>query len=90
MPKIFIPQTFTKFTNNKSELILHGLSIGELIQELVEQYPHLKPYILTNRGDLHPHMTICCNGKKIHYPTEKTTPVEFHDTLTFLLPLVGG
>ena len=52
MPTVRIPKPFRKHTNGEVHVSAAGKTVGEAIDDLLQQYPDLRPHLHDDRGEL--------------------------------------
>jgi MoaD family protein len=68
------------------KVAIPGTNIGEVIVELVKQYPALGVNLLED-GKVRPHIIITING---HPTTDLNTPAADQDEIAIFPPITGG
>lgn len=83
-----IPWNFVSMTDDTKKVQVEGTTVGECLQNLIEQYPKLKPDLYNKDGRLHSDIIIYIN-KTMTYPDQLDKPVQDGDELS-LSVLIGG
>jgi sulfur-carrier protein len=73
----------------KKELSIPGLSIQEILEKLVQEYPGLQQFLL-EEGKLRPRVIITCNGQTLDPETRLQTLVSDQDQIAIFPPVSGG
>jgi molybdopterin converting factor small subunit len=69
----------------------NGAKIDEILVEILQRYPILRKYWLTEEGDTYSHLNIFVNRVDIFaLPDQMDTLLQSKDTLDFLPPVGGG
>jgi molybdopterin converting factor small subunit len=69
----------------------NGAKIDEILASILERYPILRKYWLTEDGDTYSHLNIFVNGVDIFaLPNQMDTLLHPKDILDFLPPVGGG
>jgi MoaD family protein len=85
MPLIKLFANLRKVAEAK-EVSITGTSVGEVVSELVKQYPALAEHLLIN-GQIRPHAIITINGN----PTaDVDAMVTEQDQIAIFPPITGG
>lgn len=84
-----IPPVFTRYTDNQQSAEVNGSTVGECLDQLVKQFPDLKPVLFDKNGRLHRHLDVYVNGASA-YPEELAKPVNDGDKLHIIMVLAGG
>lgn len=75
-------------TNKVDGAEVDGSTVGQCLNQLVEQFPAIKEEIFDKHGKLLDHLCIFVNGKTT-IPEGLTTPVKDGDEL-HIVPIIGG
>ena len=86
---IHIHRVHRSFTNGRETVEVHGHTVGECLNNLVNQYPDIKRAVFTKSGDLLKNIDLYVNGKSA-YPEELKMPVSHGDDIYLHLLLTGG
>jgi len=87
--RINLPPTLHSFTNNQAVVEVNGSTVGECLNELVRQFPRLKPMMFNKQGKLLNSIDIYVNQES-SYPEELAKPVKDGDELHITLMIAGG
>lgn len=87
MPKIIIPSSIRKHTENHREITLQATNFKDGIDELLKRYPGLE--VVMNNGSL---LSFFLNNKLIKTSTENwdTIQLEREDEIALIIPIAGG
>ena len=80
---------FSAYTNNQQLVQVKGSTVGECLDDLVKQFPALKPVLLDKKGKLYRAYDIFINGESV-YPNVQTAPVKDGDKLNIVWIIQGG
>ena len=72
------------------QLEIEGATVGDVLAELVRQYPGLGSQLLTADGELNRFVNVYLNDEDVRYLEERGTPVDPRDTLVILPAMAGG
>jgi molybdopterin converting factor small subunit len=67
-----------------------GATIGEVVEDLVQQYPGLRAQVLGEDGSLHRHLNVFLNDDDIRYLGRLEAKVGDDDTITLMPAVAGG
>jgi len=87
--RINLPSILHSFTNNQAVVEVNGSTVGECLNELVRQFPRLKPMMFNKQGKLLNSIDIYVNQES-SYPEELAKPVKDRDELHITLMIAGG
>jgi sulfur-carrier protein len=87
---VFIPTVLRPSVGGNKQVELGGESVGDLVAALVEQYPSLRPQLLTDDGDLNRFVNVYVNGQDVRYLDGLKTPVGERDEVRLLPAMAGG
>ena len=87
--EVKISPTLTRYTNEQSVARVNGSTVGECLDDLVKQFPDIKPALFNKRGRLHRYIDVCVNLESA-YPEELAKPVKDGDKLHVILVIAGG
>lgn len=91
MAYVRIPSILQRFTNHQDSVQIHGHSGKELITELLQTYPSLKPYLIdTTTQQLSHFVNIYLNTRDIRHFAFMETAILDHDVITIIPALAGG
>jgi molybdopterin converting factor small subunit len=86
--KVQIPTPMREQTGGKSDVEVTGTTVQAALDDLVRQYPGLKPK-LYDGGKLRPYINVFVNDEDIRYLDEMNTPVT-DGVIVALIPAVAG
>ncbi len=89
MTRVRIPPTLRAEVGGARELEAHGSTVGEVIEDLVERYPPLRPQLFRN-GDLGEFVNVYLGGEDVRTREGLATPVGPGETLILLPAMAGG
>lgn len=88
--KIIIPSALRQYTDNKDTIELSGSSVGEVLEQLTNQYPLLKKHLFIDEGNLRNFVNIYVNENDIRSQQKIQTPIKEGDTLSIIPSVAGG
>jgi molybdopterin converting factor small subunit len=90
MPSLRIPTPLRSYTNGQSEVSLAGGTVGELMQDLIAQYPTLRPHLFNGADQLRPFVNLFINDANIKDLDGLATPIKEGDRLMLIPSIAGG
>jgi sulfur-carrier protein len=89
MPVLKIPTPLRSYTNGQVEVTLSGGNVSEVMHQLVEKYPTLKPHLYNGDGQLRPFVNLFVGENNINDLQGLDTPLE-NNTRMILIPSIAG
>lgn len=89
MPTLKIPTPLRVYTQDQTLITVQGTNVGEAIQNLVGQFPTLKPHLYNKDGDLRPFVNLFVGADNIKDLQGLQTPLA-EDTQLRLIPSIAG
>jgi sulfur-carrier protein len=86
MPLVRLREPLKRLAGGRSEHVIEGGSVGELLRELERAHPAAKGWILDESGMLRRHINVFVNGELGGQDTE----VEAEDRIDVLPAISGG
>lgn len=87
--KINIPPNLQHLADGLGVVEVHGSTVGQCLNHLVEQCPGIEKALFDKNGNLLNYIDIYVNGESA-YPEESAKSVEDGDELSIVLVLAGG
>jgi molybdopterin converting factor small subunit len=87
--KVNIPWFLQRATNGVKMAEVHGNTVGDCLEKLVEQFPPIKKELFDKRGELSPFIDIHVGGRSA-YSEGLAKPVKDGDEFSILLIIDGG
>jgi molybdopterin converting factor small subunit len=84
-----IHQALRHLTNEQATVSVNGTTVGECLDDLVQQFPGIKPKLFGKNGKLLNYIDIYVNQDS-SYPEELAKPVKDGDRLSITLMIAGG
>ena len=80
-----------ELANNRDMVEVNGLTIGQCLDDLVNQFPDIKTRIFDERGKLLNFISIYQNKESLHdEPDPLAKPVSDGDEIAIILLIAGG
>ena len=89
MANIRIPTPLRAFTDGESAIDIPGTTVGEALNNLVEQHPDLKPHLF-NDDELRSFVNIFIADEDIRFMQGLDTEIEDEDNLRIIPSIAGG
>jgi sulfur-carrier protein len=89
MPVLKIPTPLRSYTDGQVEVTLSGGNVSEVMHQLVEKYPTLKPHLYNGDGQLRPFVNLFVGENNINDLQGLDTPLE-NNTRVILIPSIAG
>lgn len=90
MPNLRIPTPLRSYTSGQSEVSLTGSTIGEVMQDLISQYPTLRPHLFNGDNQLRPFVNLFINEENIKDLDGLSTSIQEGDRLMLIPSIAGG
>ncbi len=87
---IRIPTIMRPHTGGQSKVAATGATVGELIADLVVQFPGIAGQIVTPDGTLHKFVNVYLNDDDVRYIGKLDAPVKDGDVMSILPAVAGG
>ena len=87
--EVSIHQALRHLTNSQAMVKVNGNTVGQCLNDLVNQFPGIKPKIFDKKGKLLNYIDIYVNLES-SYPEELAMPVKDGDQLHITLIIAGG
>jgi sulfur-carrier protein len=84
-----IPTPLRSYTNGQAEINVAGGNVAEAMQDLVQQYPTLKPHLFNSEGRLRPFVNLFLGENNVNDLQGLETPLA-QDTRVLLIPSIAG
>jgi molybdopterin converting factor small subunit len=90
MPIVRFPALMKFYVDNQSEFPVEGLTVAELLSNLVARYPALKPHMFESNGNLRRHFNIFVNNEHIRELNGLETTLNEDDKVILMVSAAGG
>jgi molybdopterin converting factor small subunit len=90
MALVKVPVPMKAYTENQTEFHISGSTVGEVVEKLVALFPAVRDYILNDRQQLRPFVTIFVNQENIRDLQSLETPLKDDDRLMMIFSIAGG
>jgi sulfur-carrier protein len=89
MAQIKIPTPLRAYTGGEAQISVQGATIGEALNNLVTQYPDLKPHLF-NGDELRNFVNIFLGDEDVRFLDGLDTELEANDNLRIIPSIAGG
>ena len=86
MPVVCLRGPLTRLAGDRSEHVIEGASVDQLLRELERAHPAASGWILDERGALRGHINVFVNGTR----SEQHAQVDADDRIDVLPAISGG
>ena len=90
MPIVRFPALMKFYVDNQSEFPMPGRTVAEVIQNVLAQYPTLKPHLFDADGNLRRHFNIFVNGTHIRELGGMNAALVEGDKVILMASAAGG
>jgi len=90
MPIVRFPALMKFYVDNQIEFPVVGVTVAELLSNLIARYPTLKPHLFEPNGNLRRHFNIFVNGEHIRELNGLGTPLKDDDKVILMVSAAGG
>ena len=89
MAQLIIPTPLRKYTNNAATFNTEGFTIEQAIEELVTEYPEVKPHLLDATGKIRGFIKVFVGEDDIRSLDGDQTEIK-EDTVVSIVPAIAG
>jgi adenylyltransferase/sulfurtransferase len=90
MPILRIPAPLRSYTSGQSEVSLQGQTVAQVMDDLVIQFPALKPHLFNGQGTLRPFVNLFLGQENIKDLQGLETPLQEEDRILLIPSVAGG
>jgi len=90
MPVLRIPTPLRSYTNGEREVAVMGNTVGAAMDDLMVQYPALRPHLYNGNAELRPFVNLFLNEENIRELQGLATPLQETDKLMLIPSIAGG
>jgi len=88
--EVRLPTVLRPHAGGTSSARAEGATIGEVLQDLVRQYPGMAGQLITDGGQLHRFVNVYVNDDDVRYLEQLDTKVSEEDVVSILPAVAGG
>jgi MoaD family protein len=85
-----LPTLLRAQAGGRSSVTVDGSTIGDVLRELVAEYPAMAGQLLNDDGTLHKFVNVYVNDDDVRYLSALDTPVKEGDEVSLLPAVAGG
>lgn len=85
-----IPTPLRSYTNGQIEVRVSGANVGEVMEQLVQQYPALRPHLYNGDGKLRPFVNLFVGENNVKDLQGLSTPLSADDRVLLVPSIAGG
>ena len=85
-----IPTPLRTYTNGQTEIGVQGGTVAAAMNDLVTQFPALRPHLFNGKAELRPFVNLFINSENIKDLHGLDTPLEDGDRLMLIPSIAGG
>ena len=90
MSKIHIPTPLRQYVGKQASVDVSGATVGEAMNALVAQQPHLRKHLYTDDGKLRAFVNLYLNDEDIRYLQKEATALKDGDNISIVPSIAGG
>lgn len=88
--EVRLPTILRVHAGGQAKVTASGSTVGEVIGDLVQQFPGLAGQVVTTDGALHKFVNVYVNDDDVRYIGKLDAPVKDGDTVSILPAVAGG
>ncbi len=89
MPILKIPTPLRSYTDGQTEVRVTGKNVAQAMQQLVDEYPTLKPHLYNGDGRLRPFVNLFVGENNVKDLQGLETPLD-DEARVLLIPSIAG
>ena len=90
MPVIRIPTPLRPYVNGQSEIPVQGQTVADAMENLLSQFPAMRPHITNGDGQLRPFVNLFLGENNVRDLEGLATPLNEGDKLMLIPSIAGG
>jgi len=90
MPVIRIPTPLRSYVNGQSEIPVQGQTVADAMENLLTQYPAMRPHLTNTNGQLRPFVNLFLGENNVRDLQGLETPLKEDDKLLLIPSIAGG
>ena len=85
-----LPTVLRQHAGGQSSVKANGSTVGEVLEDLVRQFPLLHGQVVTDDGTMHKFVNVYRNDEDVRFLDKLDTKVTESDVITILPAVAGG
>lgn len=85
-----LPTVLRQQAGGQTTVTVKGATVGDVLRELVAEYPGMSGQLLNDDGSLHRFVNVYVNDDDVRYLDALETPVKDGDEVSLLPAVAGG
>ena len=90
MPTVRFPALMKFYVDNQTEFEVQGVTVAEVLENILVRYPALKPHLYDAKGELRRHFNIFVNGVHLRELNGLATELHTGDKIILMASAAGG
>jgi molybdopterin converting factor small subunit len=90
MPEVRLPTVLRQHAGGQASVQGNGGTVGEILEDLVRQFPLLAGQVVTDEGAMHKFINVYRNDDDVRYLEKLDTKVSDDDVISILPAVAGG
>ncbi|HNF35417.1 MAG TPA: MoaD/ThiS family protein [Anaerolineales bacterium] len=90
MPTVRFPALMKFYVDNQTEFEVQGVTVAEVLENILVRYPALKPHLYDAKGELRRHFNIFVNGVHLRELNGLATELQAGDKIILMASAAGG
>jgi molybdopterin converting factor small subunit len=90
MPTLKIPTPLRTYTGGQSEVPVQGATVGEALDDLMSQFPALRPHLMSEEGRLRAFVNLFLGEENTRDLQGLNTPLRVDSQLRIIPSIAGG
>ena len=90
MATLKIPTPLRSYTAGQVEVTVQGQTVGDAMEQLVQEYPSLRPHLYNGDGQLRPFVNLFVGENNIKDLQGVDTPIKEDDKIMLIPSIAGG
>jgi sulfur-carrier protein len=88
--QVNLPTVLRPHASGAKAVAADGSTVGEVLTELISEYPGLSGQVIDDNGALHKFVNVYLNDDDVRYLSALDTPVKDSDEISILPAVAGG
>jgi molybdopterin converting factor small subunit len=90
VPEVRLPTVLRQHAGGQASVQANGGTVGEVLEDVVRQFPLLAGQVLTDDGAMHKFINVYRNDDDVRYLEKLDTKVSDDDVISILPAVAGG